>query len=370
MISKLTTSTLIFLSFHLSHCNKVKPSAMVNAAGTAKLCIAGGATLDPQANLCVCPEKMEWTGQKCESVHKSDAQLTESDGPGTPDDPGSQGTTTQITKGAVEAAAEGVEEASNASAHEAAPEVKGDEHHGDAHEIHENTVRKPTENWITAFQKRCVAAKGTFFTRDHYCICPDTKVLVDKTCRRLQGRMTDDVCLRAARPGKWVQGSCECAKDKIFSPSRGGCVFPIAYGRKYTGKSGLPPKTYLLIQKKACESSINKGLWNPETLDCQCGTGKVFYQELCLETQRLSSKEVCESFGQRGRWMRQQKTCQCPVGKLWVNQRCTPYPLISPEDGCHSNGSGGIWDSQTKTCLCPPGKIWAISGKSCRIASH
>ena len=285
-------------------------------------------------------------------------------------------------QGKVQGAVHGEESADNQSSEDSHDSDHGGDHpqkingldkkaqsHGQSSES-QLASQDSSSSLVDKFKKRCSTARGTFYEKDQYCICPNAKALVDHTCRSLQGKMIDDVCLRASSPGKWTQGTCECPPNKVFSPTRGGCVNPVNYAQKYTGRSGLPSKTFLNLQKKSCENSINKGLWNHEKLDCQCGPGKVFYQELCIEMQKLSSKEICETFGQRGRWNRDQKTCQCPIGKLWVNQRCTPYSDISPEDGCHSNGSGGVWDAQAQSCLCPAGKVWAISGKSCRIAAH
>lgn len=376
MVSRIAnTALLVFTSFAILSCHKVKPIAALNTAGTAKLCIAGGATLDPDANICVCPENLQWTGQKCEpavGAHLADGEAQHA---------GGENSATG-DHGKVQGATDGEESSDNqdsAGSHDSEhgedqpQKIKGHQKKSHSHGQISESQHAPQETSsivVEKLKKRCSAARGLFYEKDNYCICPDTKALVDHTCRSLQGKMIDDVCLRAASPGKWAQGTCECPPNLVFSPTRGGCVEPLNYALKYTGRSGIPPQAFLALQKKSCESSVNKGLWNAEKLDCQCGPGKVFYQELCLEMQKLSSKEICETFGQRGRWNRDQKTCQCPIGKLWVNQRCTPYADISPEDGCHSNGSGGVWDSQSQSCLCPAGKIWAISGKSCRVTAH
>jgi hypothetical protein len=371
-----TFALLVVASLKISSCHKVKPIAALNTAGTAKLCIAGGATLDPDANICVCPENLQWTGQKCEAAHG--AHLAEGEHQKKTSDENPHTTEHGKVEGALHGEdspdsqeSEHAEDSEHAGDH---PEKIGGHdqkpHPNIANSESQHESKKPQSMLFDKLKNRCSLARGTFYAKDQFCICPDAKALVDRSCRSLQGKIIDDVCLRAPSPGKWVQGSCECPANKVFSPPRGGCVQPIHYAQKYTGRSGLPSLNFISLQKKSCESSINKGLWNADKLDCQCGTGKVFYQELCIEMQKLSSKEICETFGQRGRWNRDQKTCQCPIGKLWVNQRCTPYADISAEDGCHSNGSGGVWDSQAQSCLCPAGKVWAISGKSCRIAAH
>ncbi len=322
-------------------CRKVTPTSTSNTAGTAKLCISGGATLDAAANICVCPQGLEWSGQKCEAAQG--AQLT--DGPHGVDHPPTETATDKELQG-----------------HEAAAVTEP--------AVPDHKPEKPKSNdteWVETFKKRCISAKGKFIANEQYCLCPDTKVLVGFTCRRLQGRVNDDLCLRAVRPGKWLEGVCVCPKNQIFAPNRGGCVAPLTYGKK--SKSGLTHKGVLAILKRNCESSVNTGLWDPLTQDCTCPEERGFVQELCVERHRVSSKELCESLGQQGRWMRDLKTCQCPPGRMWVNQKCTLYSDITPQDGCHSNGSGGTWDQAKETCLCPTGKVWAISGKSCRFTN-
>lgn len=322
-------------------CRKVNPTSSSNTAGTAKLCISGGAALDASANICVCPQGLEWSGQKCETAQS--AHLTDGAVP-----------QTELSEAGEEKL---LPEADHASIEDQSALGKNGDH-----------PKAADGEWIEIFKKRCVAAKGKFVSSEQYCLCPDTKVLVGKTCRHLNGKVNDDLCLRAVRPGKWLEGTCACPKNMIFAPNRGGCVAPLALAGKNSGGSGLPKRTLLAIQKRNCESSVNQGLWNPSAQDCTCPNGRGFVQELCVERHRISSKELCETMGQRGQWVRALKTCQCPSGRLWVNQRCTPFSEISPQDGCHSNGSGGMWDEAKGTCLCPPGKVWAISGKSCRVS--
>jgi hypothetical protein len=345
----LNIRSLVFAVLALSfvslqwRCNRVQPAASQNTAGTAKLCIAGGATLDAQANICVCSQGSEWSGQKCEPVQAQSAALKEN------------GHSIEETS------------AQDTTVNEPAPATVATEEI----QAKSDTQAKPDDKaWVEEFKRRCVRAKGSFLEKEQFCLCPDTKVLVGNTCHTLQGHLIDDVCLRAVRPGKWIDGNCLCAKNLTFSASRGGCVKPLRYN-KNTVKFGKPnmTKALALIQKRNCENSINKGLWDPKTLDCTCQNNKVFFQELCVDRHRISSRDLCESFSQGGTWSRDLKTCQCPVGRVWVNQKCTAFADVTPQDGCHSNGSGGVWEVNQGACLCPSGKVWAISGKTCRFPS-
>ena len=290
------------------------------AADAAGLCKQGGATLNAATNECLCPEAQTWNGTGCVAVVAPAAAAAAE---------------------AVPAGANAVAEKSIAAAPTlppmpapaAAPAAKG-----------------ATDERLVQV---CAQAHARWLVDDAYCLCPDRKVLVGSTCRKLAGRMIDDVCLRAVHKGTWHDGGCDCPGETVFNVARGGCVAPV-----------LADQSTL---KASCESSLNNGRWEASNVRCLCPKGRVWVDELCQVQQLLASQDICEGAFNKGKWDLAKKRCLCPGGSVWLNQACQSPKSIPPKQICESEANGGRWNSGKRVCVCPRGTSWHGATLTCGV---
>jgi len=285
-----------------------------DAAGVDRvgLCTQDGTTLDAATNECLCPKSKVWNGTGCGAALVTAAQAE---------------------------LAPMAKDGTNGSSH--APVPPAAEATAPDHE-------KPGNERLKAL---CIQAQARWLPDEGYCACPGRKVLVGPTCRKLAGRMIDDVCLRALNKGSWHNGGCDCPGETVFNAARGGCVLPV-----------LPDQVTL---KLSCESSLNDGHWESQNVRCLCPKGRVWVDELCQVQQQLASQDICEGAFNKGKWDLQRKRCNCPGGTLWFNQACQSPKALTLKQACTSEGNGGKWDDDGKGCTCPAQMKWNVQAKVC-----
>jgi hypothetical protein len=295
----------------------------------AQLCQDGGASIDAATNECICSGGTTWNGVRCDVVAKDDASnLTEPEGIDTP--------VAEIEQPkAVEVVSTTIPSPEPVKPAEAEP-VKAEE---------------SSPDFLALVHRACRIGNGVWLKKFEYCHCPDGKVLMGRRCRPMNGRMIDDVCLRAVNKGTWKDGICTCAEGEVFSAGRGGCV-----------KSAMTDKTIL---RRICENSMNNGRWNDVVGECSCPVGKMMIGETCENKSKMTSAEVCESPGISGKWDATEKTCDCPEKKIWANQTCFSPAEIDAESACIASTNRGKWVKSKGLCACPKGERWIPSKKIC-----
>ena len=307
-------STLVVLLPACTDDPAAKDASDAAAVDRAGLCKQGGATFNAANNECLCPESQAWNGTGCGGV----AALT--------------------------------------AVHEELPAVAKDGAIDSAHppvppanETITPVSEKPSNERLKAV---CEKAQARWLPDDGYCACPDRKVLIGSTCRKLAGRMIDDVCLRALNKGSWLNGGCDCPGETVFNAARGGCVLPV-----------LSDQSTL---KLSCESSLNNGHWESSNVRCLCPKGRVWVDELCQVQQLLASQDICQGAFNKGKWDLKKKRCRCPGGTLWFNQACLSPKALTLKQACTSEGNSGQWDNERNGCTCPAQMKWNAQAKVCK----
>lgn len=220
----------------------------------------------------------------------------------------------------------------------------------------EPPVKKGSIRPTDAIQKSCALAQGEWIARDSYCHCPGGRVLVGQTCVQLRGKLTATECRSATRPGTWRKGACACGVEgQRFSLSRGGCT---SFSLQETSFS---PAT----QRRVCESSLHRGIWDGRKNLCNCPVGHIWHHEECRVQSSLTSRQVCTSDFNRGQWDSARKRCLCPAGAVWLDQRCHVATAVSDAAACESEANHGRWTIAARSCRCPDGKTWVRSTKTC-----
>ena len=292
------------------------------AADAASLCKQGGATLNAATNECLCPEAQTWNGTGCVAV----------------------GTPTAAAEGVPPGANDGAEKSIAAESTPALMPAPA------AAPVPAPATKAAADERLV---KVCALAHARWLADDGYCLCPDRKVLVGSTCRKLAGRMIDDVCLRAVHKGTWHDGGCDCPGETVFNVARGGCVPPV-----------LADQSTL---KASCESTLNNGRWEASNVRCLCPKGRVWVDELCQVQQLLASQDICEGAFNKGKWDLAKKRCLCPGGSVWLNQACQSPKSIPPKQICESEANGGRWNSGKRVCVCPRGTSWHGATLTCGV---
>jgi hypothetical protein len=297
------------------------------ALDKSQLCAGGGATFDEARRECVCPEGKQWDGSRCEASADQQPQGE--------------------SAAAKCAASAGDWDAESSSCACPAGTILTDER---------CTAAADTGGGgdydAARVAAACQRAKGSWNGDEAYCFCSDEKVLVGRSCLRLSGRVTDEVCARAVFPGQWRRERCECAADDdVFSPARGGCA-PVRQGSE-------------TMLRRLCESSLNKGKWDGVNDRCLCPGGRLWNDELCVVQEDLSSKEVCESDFNKGAWDSDKKRCACKLGSIWIDQQCRSMTAVTNQEACEAELNDGRWDAALNTCICPGLAGWAPALKTC-----
>ena len=296
----------------------------------AQLCQDGGASIDTTSNECICSGGTTWNGVRCDVAETSEAShLAE---PATVDTPAPADAEPEHSKSP---------EVAPTPLPEAAKSL----------DVEPTKVEESSAEFLGLVRRACRIGNGTWLKKFEYCHCPDGKVLMGRRCRPMEGRMIDDVCLRAVKKGTWKDGVCACAEGEVFSAGRGGCV-----------KTQLTDKTVL---RRICENSMNRGRWNDAAAECSCPAGKMMIGETCENKSKMTSPEVCESPANRGKWNPAGKSCDCPDQKIWANQTCLALDQIDAESACISATNKGTWAKNKSLCTCPKGKHWLPSKKIC-----
>lgn len=304
----------------------------------AQLCSDGGANVNEQTNECECPAGLVWNGVRCD-IGVSALVMAE-------EIPAPVVEPVVTTPPSAEQSANVPEVKAELAVPESTAEVEKD-----------TSVQDPVEkveaslSWIPQLIRACRIAGGSYLAAQQYCHCPDGKVLMGRRCRLTDGRMTDDICLRAINKGRWQGGVCSCPEGKVFSPGRGGCVEP------FTGDS--------TILRRICENTVNQGKWNERQHLCMCPAGKVLFGETCVPKTNLRSADICESRQNRGAWDSHARACRCPEGQIWFNQSCENLADVDSSAACHGDLNKGRWNKAKNTCDCPRGTSWNAARKSC-----
>ena len=284
----------------------------------AQLCQDGVASVDVTTNECICSGGTTWNGVRCDvNVADEARKLVE---------PSVTETPTPIPEPIPGVPAKTVEET--------IPKIEAS-----------------SADFLALVHRACRIGNGTWLKKFEYCHCPDGKVLMGRRCRPMNGRMMDDVCLRAVNKGTWINGVCECAEGEVFSSGRGGCV-----------KTLLTDK---IILRRICENSMNNGRWNETAGECSCPAGKMMIGETCENKSKMSSSDICESPAIAGKWNSARKSCDCREQKIWANQSCLSVAQIDAESACISGTNKGKWVKAKSLCVCPKGERWVLSKKMC-----
>lgn len=281
------------------------------AAFRGQFCAQGGATLSAVTNECQCPSPQKWTGSKCEGAAVSNIEPK---------------ATALVPEPPVTVA-------------EPAPVIP-------------SSYLTPAQ--LESLKQACGKAHAAWLEAEQFCQCPNAKVLVGEHCRKLRGRVTDDACLRAIKPGRWHKGDCDCPGTDTFVPQRGGCV--------------PPAREQAEIQKLSCESSLDLGHWDGGKKRCECPKGRIWVDELCEIQTRMGSALVCQTDYNQGTWDWDKKRCSCPAGELWINQACLDPHTLPRGKVCESEWNRGSWNDSAQSCACPKGKQWDAHALICAKA--
>lgn len=284
----------------------------------AQLCRDGGAAVNESTNECICTTGMIWNGVRCEAVPvPPESELASGDTP--------------------------VEKIpSKPVVIEKIPQSPAPT---------EKNGKTAAPDWLPELKRACRIGNGSFLKSNQYCHCPNGKVLMGRRCFPMNGRMLDDVCLRAVKKGTWTNGVCKCPAGQTFSPGLGGCVDA--------------PVTDKTILRRICSNSMNDGRWNEKSSTCTCPVGKVLIDETCVSKSKLTSATVCTSQSNAGTWDPARKVCNCPNSKIWVNQSCLESGDVEAESACLSELNRGKWNKKKGQCECPGRKSWIAAKKMC-----
>jgi hypothetical protein len=296
-----------------------------------QLCQDGGATIDQSTNECICTGGTTWNGVRCDVPSKEDsAGNVEATVPESPPPPP---VLPEIEKA------------------DSLGDTEKDVSEAISSEVDVPKVEESSAEFLSLVRRACRIGNGTWLKKFEYCHCPDGKVLMGRRCRPMNGRMIDDVCLRAVNKGTWNGGICECGEGEVFSPGRGGCM-----------KTPITDKTLL---RRICVNSMNLGRWNDTIGECSCPSGKIMVGETCENKSKMTSSEVCESAANSGKWDVISKRCDCPNQKIWANQSCLGVGEVDAETACISATNRGTWIKAKGRCACPKGERWIPSKKLC-----
>ena len=311
----------ILTALSLARCTE-EPAVPRGQEGAMRtqLCASGGGSLNTTTNECVCPALQKWMGARCEGGSTDAASAT------------------PLAAGPL-------------------PPVAPSDKVGPVGSVRPEPLPKKPQAQAMAgaaadIEQACRAAKGEWQADTGFCLCPAAAdVLVGGRCQKLAGEVRATTCHGATRPGRFVDGECECKPGLIFAPWRGGCVKP------YRGAGG--------VLQRECESSLNRGHWDGARGRCECPSGRIWKDELCPVQQQLSSQEVCESEYHDGEWDKVRRRCNCPRKQIWLNQSCRPRSGLSDQSLCDSEAGLGRWQTQSGTCLCPSGSTWQAAKGRC-----
>jgi len=306
---------------------KLDPNTDLPKIDRAQLCLDGGAAIDTSTNECICRGGTIWNGVRCDVVAQEAAPFEPTVAPPQP----------VVNEEPTVAETEAASVLEGTSIEPTEPELK--------------EARSSHSEFLALVQRACRIGNGTWLKNHDYCHCPNGQVLMGRRCRPMNGRMMNDVCLRAVNKGTWNDGICGCSEGEVFSPARGGCM-----------KTPLTDKTLL---RYVCENSMNQGYWDEVLGYCTCPKGKLMIGETCESKSRMSSASVCESSVYGGKWNSKDKRCECPNSKIWANQSCLGVGEVDAETACISQTNRGTWIKERGRCACPNKERWIASKKIC-----